>query len=90
MPDSTAQNSQSTPNFFERIQQMEESAIEHKVSKKNLFVIFSREKWSVLHDPMTNKPVTASNPNMLTEASKAFKGEIITAQEAVNRLLKGK
>lgn len=68
---------------------LESAAIEHKVSTKNLYVVWSEEKLSVLHDPMTNKPVNASNPKHLEAVAKAFKGTVIPAHSAIQKLLKG-
>lgn len=59
-------------------------------SKKKIYVIYSKKHHSVLHDPMTRKPVNAIDPRMLREAAKQFNGVVMTLQEALNILLRAK
>lgn len=54
---------------------------------KQLYVIFSHEHHSILHDPISQKPVFSTNPRHLDEAAKVFKGEIMTAEEAYKKLI---
>jgi len=57
------------------------------VATRKIYVIWSEEHKSILHDPMTNLPVHSLNENHLREAAKVFKGKIITAHEALKKLL---
>jgi hypothetical protein len=90
-------NSPSTPDdtptnfakFLEQTKGLEDVGQDHQKSLKATYVIWAHSRFSVLHDPMTSKPVSASNPKLLEEAAKAFEGEIITAQAARDKLLKG-
>jgi hypothetical protein len=56
--------------------------------KAEFYVVYSKEHNSILHDPMTNMPVSAIHPNMLTKAAKQYKGIIMTAREAMTAYLK--
>lgn len=53
---------------------------------KQLYVIYSHKRRSILHDPITQKPVFSTNPRHLDDAAKVFKGEIMTAEEAYKKL----
>jgi hypothetical protein len=98
-PNSTAMTSPFTPDdkikavLTERrlkLTELDNIAEQHGVTIKNLYVVWNEERFSVLHDPMTNKPVSARNKKMLEEVAKSFNGTIITAAEAVAKLIKGR
>ena len=66
------------------------AAQNHGLTSRALYVVWNEEAFSVLHDPMTNRPVSARNKKLLEEVAKAFKGTIITAAEATAKLMKGR
>lgn len=69
-----------TPEMLEKLSDATQVPI------KQLYVIYSHKHHSILHDPITQKPVFSTNPRHLDEAAAVFKGEIMTAQEAYKKL----
>ena len=57
-----------------------------KVPAKQLYVIYSAKHNSILHDPITQKPVFSTDPKHLEDAAKVFQGVILTHHQAYQKL----
>lgn len=77
-----------TEHMTKTKESFEALAVVNDLTLDKIYLVYSRKRHSVLHDPMTNKPVHSRHRNYLEEIAKQFKGEIVTAREALKRLEK--